>query len=135
VAGARDVLDGIDDLVRLEPGDHKRRGRSRGGRRGRTLHDLPYAPRPCEDAEAPPRLLAPSDSLLLAHQDRTRLVSDERKPALVTKILRIPATFLIDGMVAGTWTQIRGKLELQPFGKLSARHRRALEEEVERLPR
>ena len=41
---------------------------------------------------------------------------------------------LVDGMVAGTWTQTRGKLELQPFGKLAARDRRALEQEAERLP-
>jgi hypothetical protein len=125
LAGAREVLDGMDDLLRLEPGG--------GGRR--TLYDLPDVPRPGEDAEAPPRLLAPFDSLLLAHQDRARLVADEHKPALVTKNLRIPATFLVDGMVAGTWTQARGKLALQPFGRLSAHDRRALEQEAERLPR
>ena len=135
LAGAREVLDGMNDLVRLEPGGDTRTGRSRGGGRRRTLYDLPDAPRPGEDTEARPRLLAPFDSLLLAHQDRARLVADEHKPALVTKNLRIPATFLIDGVVAGTWTQTRGKLEIQPFGNLSARHRRALEEEAERLPR
>jgi hypothetical protein len=121
LAGTREVLDGME-LVTFEAGR-------------RTLYDLPDAPRPGEDAEAPPRLLAPFDSLLLAHQDRARLVGDAHKPALVTKNLRIPATFLVDGMVAGTWTQTRGKLDLQPFGKLSARDRRALEHEAERLPR
>ena len=80
------------------------------------------------------RLLAPFDSLLLAHQDRARLVAEKHKRALVTKNLRVPATFLVDGIVAGTWTQTRGKLELQPFGKLAARDRRALEHEAERLP-
>ncbi len=136
VGGAREILDGMDDLVRFAPGADGAAGRSGGGGRRRTLYDLPDAPRPGADADAPPRLLAPFDSLMLAHQDRARLVADEHKPALVSKNLRIPATFLVDGMVAGTWTQTKaGKLELAPFGRLAAADRRALEAEAERLPR
>jgi hypothetical protein len=69
----------------------------------RTLYDLPDAPRPGEDAAAPPRLLPEFDSLMLAHQDRTRVISDDRRKALATKNLRIQATFLVDGEVAGSW--------------------------------
>jgi hypothetical protein len=69
----------------------------------RTLYDLPDAPRPGPDVPAPPRLLPEFDSLLLAHQDRTRVITDERRKALATKNLRIQATFLVDGVVAGSW--------------------------------
>ena len=98
---ARAVLEGMaDELVVL-----------RSGRR--TLYDLPDAPRPGEDVAAPPRLLAPFDSLVLAHQDRSRFVAEEHRPALISKNLRIPATFLVDGRVAGIWTLERGKVALR----------------------
>jgi len=74
----------------------------------RTLYDLPGAPRPDEGTPAPPRLLPEFDSLLLAHQDRTRVIADDRRKALATKNLRIQATFLVDGFVAGSWA-IAGK--------------------------
>jgi hypothetical protein len=75
-------------------------------------------------------LLAAFDSLVLAHQDRSRLVAEAHRPALISKNLRIPATFLVDGMVAGTWTLERGRVVLAPFGRLPARDRRALEAEA-----
>ena len=44
---------------------------------GRELLDLPDAPRPGEDATAPPRLLPMWDEILLGFRDRTRVISDE----------------------------------------------------------
>ena len=44
---------------------------------GRELLDLPDAPRPGEDAVAPPRLLPMWDEILLGFRDRTRVISDE----------------------------------------------------------
>lgn len=41
---------------------------------------------------------------MLAHKDRTRLVADEHRGRITTKNLRVNATILVDGMVAGTWT-------------------------------
>ena len=133
-AGPRPPLPrGLRARERGGPQGVRRRRRRAGGARGhggrarraarrarRTLFDLPDAPRPGEDAPAPPRLLAPFDSVLLAHQDRSRLVADEHRPALISKNLRIPATFLVDGMVAGIWTLERGKVALAPFGRLAA---------------
>jgi hypothetical protein len=72
--------------------------------RGRELFDLPQAPRPDPDEEAPVRFLAEFDSVLLGYAERTRIVADEHRPALLTKNLLVPATFLIDGFIAGRWT-------------------------------
>jgi hypothetical protein len=42
-------------------------------------------------------------------------------------------TFLVDGQVAGTWRHEDGRILLEPFARLDAADRRALEEEGERL--
>jgi len=105
----------------------------------RELFDLAGAPRPGEDVPAPARFLPEFDNLVLAHADRTRLLADEHRGALVTKNLRVRATFLWDGMVAGTWeVQRRGgavTLVLTPFHVLPARAARALTAEGEALLR
>jgi hypothetical protein len=103
------------------------------------LFDLPDAPRPDEDTDAPVRFLPEFDNLLLAHSDRTRIIADEHRPRVVTKNLRILATFLIDGFVAGTWTitrkSKRATLTLEPFVNIERKKRKALEEEGEKLVR
>ena len=59
--GIKPVLDGLrEQLVTFKDGR-------------RELFDLPDAPRPGEDVEAPPRFLPDFDSLVLAHDDRTRM--------------------------------------------------------------
>jgi hypothetical protein len=106
---------------------------------GRELLDLPDAPRPDPDTPAPARLLPDFDNLLLAHKDRTRIVADEHRGQVVTKNLRVRATFLWDGFVAGTWTtdvKKRGAtLKLAPFARLPKGARAALEREGEALLR
>jgi hypothetical protein len=107
--------------------------------RGRELFDLPDAPRPDADVPAPVRLVPEFDNLVLAHADRTRVISDEHRPEVVTKNLRIKATFLVDGFVAGTWSIERKRkaatLLLAPFGRLRKRDEKALAEEGEALLR
>jgi len=93
--GIASVIDGMRD--ELEEFKHGRR----------TLFDLPGAPRPDEDVPAPPRLLPEFDSLLLAHKDRTRVITDEQRKSLATKNLRVKATFLVDGFAAGSWSMTR----------------------------
>lgn len=121
--GLKDVVAGMADLERLD---------------GKLL-DLPDAPRPGEDAEAPARFLPEFDSLLLAHADRTRIVADEHRPGLVTKNLRVRAVFLWDGFAAGTWdvkaTKKLATMTLRPFAKLPRGAQRGLAEEGERLLR
>jgi hypothetical protein len=109
------------------------------GERKRELFDLPGAARPEEEVEAPVRFLPEFDNLLLAYDDRSRIISAEHQPRVATKNLRILATFLVDGFVAGTWSIVRksksATLEMTPFIKLDKRTQKALEEEGEKLVR
>jgi hypothetical protein len=106
--------------------------------RGRELFDLPDAPRPGADAPAPVRFLPDYDSLVLAHDDRLRLIDDAHRPLLSpTKNLVIQPTFLIDGRVAGVWkADTRRKVAMivaRPFVALASKTRRELEAEGDRL--
>jgi hypothetical protein len=89
---------------------------------GRELLDLVDAPRPPADAAAPPRLLARWDALLLSHAPafRQRIIADEHRSSVYTRNADVLPSFLVDGMVAGTWRINReaGRVELQPFGPL-----------------
>ena len=100
--------------------------------RGRELFDLPSAPRPDADVPAPARFLPEFDNIILSHADRTRIVDDAHRPAIVTKNLQVRATFLVDGFVAGTWSVERKKaaatMIVQPFTKLS----RAVQQDLQR---
>lgn len=107
---------------------------------GRTLLDLPDAPRPDGDTQAPPRLLARWDSLLLAYgtAHRARALPAAHQSTVITRNADVLPTFLVDGMVAGTWLPRQDRegfprLELRPFGRLSAANRDALEAEGQRL--
>jgi hypothetical protein len=107
---------------------------------GRTLVDLADAPRPAADAPAPPRLLARWDSLLLAYgtRDRTRVLPPEHQASVITRNADVLPSFLLDGMVAGTWLpRLRRDgspdVELRPFGRLAGTDRAALEAEAHRL--
>lgn len=107
--------------------------------RKRELFDLPEAPRPEEDAEAPVLFVPEFDNLVLAHDDRTRVISDEHRPRVTLKNLQVLATFLVDGFVAGTWKVERKRkaaaLILEPFGKLDRKTVKALEAEGDALLR
>jgi hypothetical protein len=107
--------------------------------RGRELFDLPGAPRPDADVAAPPRYLPEFDNLVLAHDDRSRVIADEHRPLVTTKNLRVKATFLVDGVVAGTWrAEVKRKvatLQLEPFAKLNKRATQGLEREGDALLR
>ena len=118
--GAKAVLDGLrEQLVTFRD------------ERGRELFDLPDAPRPGEDADAPPRFLPEFDNLMLAHDDRTRVIADEHRGEVVTKNLRIRATVLWDGVVIATWAIERKRdaatLRIAPFGRLPRGAKAALD--------
>jgi hypothetical protein len=87
--------------------------------KGRELLDLPQAPRPGGATPAPVRFLPDYDNLLLGHADRTRVISDEHRRRVATRNLQILATFLVDGIVSGTWrierSRTTARLLLTPF--------------------
>lgn len=100
---------------------------------GRTLYDLFRAPLPDAEVAAPPRLVPRFDNLVLSHADRSRILGDIPPSRLVTNNGLVHATILVDGFVAGTWQLERGRVVLEPFGKLGSAARRALKEEAELL--
>jgi hypothetical protein len=107
--------------------------------RKRELFDLPKAPRPGEERDAPVRFLPEFDNLLLAYTDKARFVPESHRSRLTTKNLLLPATFMVDGIVAGTWTVALTRqvaaLTLVPFAQVGKAARTALEEEGEHLAR
>jgi hypothetical protein len=108
--------------------------------RRRELFDLPDAPRPAEDLPVPVRLLPEFDSVLLAHDDRTRVIADAHRPRVATKNLRINAVFLVDGEAAGLWSVERKRsaaatLAIEPFGALAKADRAAVAAEAEQALR
>jgi hypothetical protein len=117
----------------LEPGFDALRLRSFRDERGRALLDLPRAPLVPADAPAPPRLLPRWDELLLAHKDRTRVLPDEYRKAVIERNGDVQQTFLVDGAVAGLWTREGDRIRLDPFAPLPRTARRDLEEEAARL--
>jgi hypothetical protein len=104
---------------------------------GRELLDLVDGPRPDEATDAPPRLLARWDSLLLSHATahRGRFIADEDRAAVYTKNADVLPTFVVDGMVAGTWEVNADRTEatIRPFRVLRRAARDVLVEQASRL--
>lgn len=70
---------------------------------GTELFDLPDAPRPGPDVEAPARFLPDFDNVFIGHKDRAR-IHDTRvaKEKIWLANSAIP-TFTVDGRIRGTW--------------------------------
>jgi hypothetical protein len=103
------------------------------------LFDLPDAEHPADDVPAPPRFLPEYDNVLLSHRKRTRIVADEHRKQVYLPGLRVAATVLVDGFVAGTWAVEKAKaaaeLVVRTFGRLAKADRDVLVDEGERLVR
>jgi hypothetical protein len=106
---------------------------------GRDLFDLPGVPRPDPNTPAPPRFLPEFDNLILSHADRTRVIAEEYRKAIASRNGMVPATFLVDGFVRGTWKteRTRGKatLVIEPFKAQVKQNHGVIAEEGERLIR
>jgi hypothetical protein len=104
------------------------------GESGRKLVDLPRAPLPSAETPAPARFLPTWDATLLVHARRTGILAEEhRKRIFHIRNPQSDRTFLVDGKVAGIWRYEDGRVELEPFDKLSRGARAELAEEGERL--
>jgi len=107
--------------------------------RGTELFDVPGGPLPDAGTPAPPRFLPEFDNVLLAHHDRSRVVSDEDRKRIALTAARMLPTFLVDGVVHGAWsistTRGAATITLEPFRPLQAKDRRAVGAEAEQLVR
>lgn len=105
----------------------------------RELYDLPGTVLPDGDTPAPVRFLPEFDNILLSHSKRTRIVADEHRSKVYLPGLRVAATILIDGFVAGVWKVETVKkvamLNIEPFAPLKKAERNTLTEEAEKLVR
>jgi hypothetical protein len=98
------------------------------------LLDVARAPLPDPETPAPVRFLPTWDATLLVHARRTGLLPEQHRPRVFsTRNPHSVATFLVDGAVAGAWRHERGRVVLEPFGRLDPATRRALGEEAERV--
>jgi hypothetical protein len=101
---------------------------------GAVLVDLPRMPLPDPETPAPARFLPVWDATLLVHARRSQVLPEELRPRVFNvKTPHSAPTFLVDGRVAGTWRYEKGRISLDPFGRLDRPARRALEDEGERL--
>jgi hypothetical protein len=101
---------------------------------GSELVDLRRAPLPDPGTPAPVRFLPNWDATLLVHARRTGILPDEHRPKVFnTRTPQSVATFLVDGVVAGTWRYEKGRVRPEPFGRIDRSVRRELDEEAERL--
>jgi hypothetical protein len=101
--------------------------------RGRELLDLPRLPLPSADVPAPVRFLPQWDSSLLAYDIRERIIPELYRKTVIQRNGDVLPTFLVDGFVAGTWRERKGRVELEPFEPLPRTARRDLEAEAKRL--
>ena len=101
---------------------------------GRDLFDLPRAPLPDAETPAPARFIPVWEAMLLVHARRTGVLPEELRPILFnSKLPASMSTFLLDGVVAGAWRYERGRINLQPFRRLTRAERTELKAEQERL--
>jgi hypothetical protein len=123
-------LAGLGEVVdRLRP-----RLRTFRDERGRELLDVPEGPLPDPDTPAPPRFLPDYDNALLAHADRSRIVSDDQRKR--AGIIGQP-TVIVDGFVAGVWRIIRNggaaTLRIERLRRFSKEEAAAVTDEGGRL--
>jgi hypothetical protein len=95
------------DLERLE------------GPNGQVLYDVPGAPYADEDVPAPPRLLGMWDNVLLAHDDRDRVIPPEYRAHVTRKNGDVLPTLFVDGYVAGVWRAVDDGIEATAFHRLA----------------
>ena len=105
---------------------------------GKSLYDLPDAPRPDADTPAPVRFLPEWDSVIVTRADE-RIVAKADRPRVFLPGLRIAALVLVDGMAAASWkvsaTSKKATLQIETFKAWPAAVRREVAAEGEALLR
>ncbi|NUP47109.1 MAG: winged helix DNA-binding domain-containing protein [Catenulispora sp.] len=102
---------------------------------GTELYDLPDAPRPGADVEAPARFLPDYDNVFIGHKDRSRVHDPRVSKEQVWLANSALTTFMVDGRIRGLWKLETDKkrtvaaLNLTPLVPLTAAQRSELETE------
>lgn len=107
-ATVREALAAMDDSLQVVEGPD-----------GVELYDAPGAPLPDEATPAPPRLLGMWDGVLLAHNDRSRIIPPEYQPVIIRRNGDVLPTVLVDGLVCGVWRPAGGGIEATVFHRLA----------------
>lgn len=100
---------------------------------GKELLDLPRAPLASAETPAPVRFLPKWDSVLLAFKDRTRVLPEEYRKAVIAKNGDVTQTFLVDGVVRGTWRVEKKRVVTEPFEPLPPAAKAEIDDEARRL--
>lgn len=104
---------------------------------GQELFDLPGAEIPSADTPAPVRFLPMWDSVLLAYEDRSRVLPDAVRKVVIRTNGDVLPTFLVDGRVAGLWRAElvggRTRIRYQAFQRLPRGVRTELDAEAAAL--
>ena len=89
---------------------------------------------PTRTHRLPVRFLPVWDATLLVHARRTQILPERYRSRIFnTRNPQSVNTFLVDGQVAGMWRYEKGRVKIEPFGRLSKSVREELEDEAERL--
>ena len=94
------VVKAMDDLVVHED------------ERGKPLYDVPDGELADEDAPAPVRLLGSYDNVWLSHAGRDRVTEPDKRDAWMGVNGGLAHTFFADGMMAGLWRAVDGRVEV-----------------------
>ena len=101
---------------------------------GEELLDLPRAPLPDPETRAPVRFLPTWDAILLVHARRTGVLPERYRSLIFpTTMPQSTGTFLVNGVVAGTWKQVAGRIEWSAFERLDRSAAREVAAEASRL--
>jgi hypothetical protein len=100
---------------------------------GRELLDVPRRALPDPETPAPVRFLPKWDNVLLAWADRTRILPERHRKAVIGANGDVAQTFLVDGFVAGTWRVIDDRVVVKPFARLERAVRSDVDDEARRL--
>lgn len=107
--------------------------------RGAVLYDLADTELPDPARELPVRLLPAFDNILLAHDDRARVLPEAHRPRVFTANGIIRPTVLVDGFVRAVWRLDRSPdaatatLTVTPLTPLTRAESAAVTEEAARL--
>ena len=101
---------------------------------GAKLVDLPRQPIVDGNTPAPVRFLPTWEALLLVHARHAATLPEQyRDQVFNIKMPQSTPTFLVDGMVAGTWRTEGGRVVVSPFERLPGKWKSAVDDEAAAL--